>query len=400
MTSPDLLLRPTADRPRTCLQVLPALVTGGVERGTVDMAVAQVKAGWRALVASAGGPMVRELDRAGAEHIVLPLDIKNPFIMRRNAQRLADLIRLENVDLVHARSRAPAWSAWQASRTTDTPLITTFHGVYGLGLLGLKRRYNQVMTWGKRVIAISNFIRDHLIEEYAVAPERIRVIHRGVDTVTLDPNGVSPNRLIQLTARWRLPDDGRVIMLPGRLTAWKGHMLLIDALAELMRRGRRNLRCLMIGQDQGRTRYHAAVLAHAAARGVDGAVQIIPDCNDMPAAYMATDVVVSASTRPEAFGRVVAEAQAMGRPVVAPAHGAAPEIIVPGVTGWLFAPGDVTALANALEQALDLSQDQRVRLADAAIARAHALFDKADMCAKTLAVYDEVVSEREALPAQ
>ena len=400
MTSPDLLLRPAAHRPRTCLQVLPALVTGGVERGTVDMAVAQVKAGWRALVASSGGPMVRELDRAGAEHIVLPLDTKNPFIIRRNAARLADLIRLEAVDLVHARSRAPGWSAWQASRTTGTPMITTFHGVYGLGLLGLKRRYNRVMTLGKRVIAISYFIRDHLIEQYAVAPELIRVIHRGVDTATLDPNGVSPNRLIQLTTRWRLPDDGRVIMLPGRLTSWKGHMLLIDALAELTRRGRRNLRCLMIGQDQGRTRYHAAVLAHAATRGVDGAVQIIADCNDMPAAYMATDVVVSASTRPEAFGRVVAEAQAMGRPVVAPDHGAAPEIIVPGVTGWLFTPGDPMALANALEQALDLDQQSRVRLAEAAIARAHGLFDKADMCAKTLAVYDEVVNERESVPAQ
>ncbi|TAK98030.1 MAG: glycosyltransferase [Rhodospirillaceae bacterium] len=384
--------RETSHR-RTCLQVLPALVTGGVERGAVDMAIAQAAAGWRALVVSAGGGMVRELARAGAEHMTLPLDTKNPVAIRRNANLLAELIRREQVDLVHARSRAPGWSAHWAAQTTNVPFITTFHGVYSLGLFGLKKRYNHVMTRGARVIAISAYIRDHMIREYGVEPERIRVIHRGVDTATLDPNRVSPKRLIQVTSRWRLPDDGRVVMLPGRLTSWKGHMLLIDALAELKRRDTTNtkIRCLMIGQDQGRSAYRAAILAHAARRGVDGQVQIIDDCNDLPAAYMATDVVVSASTRPEAFGRVVAEAQSMGRPVVAPDHGAAPEIIAPGITGWLFTPGDVISLANALTTALALDQDSRIRLADAAINRARALFDKADMCAKTLAVYDELV---------
>lgn len=399
-SAPDLAIAPrmpSADEPhrRTCLQVLPTLVQGGVERGTIDMAAAQVAAGWRAIVASAGGPLVRELTRAGAEHIALPIDTKNPLKMHRNVALLRDVIRAARVDLVHARSRAPAWSAWAACRDLGVPFLTTFHGVYGRGPFGVKRFYNQVMTRGTRVIAISQFIRAHLEDEYGVPTDRIRVIHRGVDTSTLDPNRVSPQRLIQLTQRWRLPDDGRVIMLPGRITSWKGHMLLIDALAELKRRagGVLNIRCLMIGQDQGRSAYHAAILAHAALRGVDGLVQIVEDCNDLPAAYMATDVVVSASTRPEAFGRVVAEAQAMGRPVVAPNHGAAPEIIINGVTGWLFPPGDANGLATALETALSLDQDSRVRLAETAIDRAHRLFDKADMCAKTLAVYDEVLTE-------
>jgi glycosyltransferase involved in cell wall biosynthesis len=374
-------------RRRTCLQVLPALVTGGVERGAVDMAIAQAAAGWRAIVASAGGPMVRELTRAGAEHIVLPLDTKNPISIRRNTKLLCELIEREQVDLIHARSRAPAWSAHWAAESLGIPFITTFHGGYGLGLMGLKKRYNSVMARGARVIAISSFIRDHLISEYGVEPERIRLIHRGVDTTTLDPNMVSPKRLIQMIDRWRLPDDGRVVMLPGRLTRWKGHLLLIDALAEMKRRGNGDfkIRCLMIGQDQGRTNYRAEILAHAAARGVDGLVQIIDDCNDLPAAYMATDVVVSASTRPEAFGRVVAEAHAMGRPVVAPDH-------EDRVTGWLYTPGDAYALADALTSALSLNQEGRIRLAEAAIARAHTLFDKADMCAKTLQVYDEVVA--------
>jgi glycosyltransferase involved in cell wall biosynthesis len=397
---PRVLNRGPEPHRRTCLQVLPALVQGGVERGAIDMALAQVMAGWRALVVSSGGPLVRELTRGGAEHITLPLDTKNPLAIRKNAARLTALIRDEQIDLVHGRSRAPAWSAWMATREAKIPFVTTFHGVYGLGPFGLKKVYNHVMTRGTRVIAISTFIRDHLEQDYGVTPERIRVIHRGVDTETLDPNRVSPQRLIQLTQRWRLPDDGRVIMLPGRLTSWKGHMLLLDAIAELKRRngGSLNVRCIMLGQDQGRAGYRRAILAHAAARGIDGLVQIVDDCNDLPAAYMATDVVVSASVRPEAFGRVVAEAQAMGRPVVAPNHGAAPEIIVDGVTGWLFEPGNAVALAAALRTALDLDQPGRVRLADTAIARARTLFDKGDMCAKTLAVYEEVLSEA-VLPA-
>ncbi len=322
---------------KTCLQVVPALVTGGVERGTVDVAQALVQAGWRALVASSGGPMVRELERVGAEHIILPLATKNPRAMKRNADSLAQLIRDESVDLVHARSRAPAWSAKEAAARTGTPFITTFHGVYGLGPFGLKKLFNRVMAQGEIVIAISEFIRAHLIAEYQVDPARIRVIHRGVDVNLLDPNRVTPTRLIQLTSKWRLPESAPVIMLPGRLTSWKGHDVLIEALAELKRRrgsGVLDIRCLMVGQDQGRVAYRAHIQRYANACGVEGNVQIIDDCNDLAAAYMATDVVVSASTRPEAFGRVVAEGQAMGRPVVAPSHGAAEEIIIPGVTGW------------------------------------------------------------------
>lgn len=382
----------TSPHRKTCLQVLPALVTGGVERGTVDVAQALVQAGWRALVVSSGGPMVRELERAGAEHITLPLDTKNPRAIRRNAEALAALIRDQQVDIVHARSRAPAWSAKEACARTGAHFVTTFHGTYGLGPFGLKKFFNRVMAQGEVVIAISNFIRDHLITEYNVEPSRIRVIHRGVDVKQLDPTGVSATRLIQVTAKWHLPEAAPVIMLPGRLTAWKGHDVLIDAMAELKRRsgGVLDARCVMVGQDQGRSAYRANIERYAHAKGV--AVQIIDDCGDLPAAYMATDVVVSASTKPEAFGRVVAEAQAMGRPVVAPSHGAAAEIIIPGVTGWLFTPGDPVSLADALERALALTQPERIRLADQAIARARGLFAKADMCAKTLAVYNEVLA--------
>ena len=386
-------------RTKTVLQILPALISGGVERGAVDVAQALVQAGWKALVASAGGPMVRELDRAGVQHITLPLNTKNPLAIRRNAETLTALIRDRQVDLVHARSRAPAWSAREAAKAAGVPFMTTFHGVYGLGPFGVKKLYNRVMTDGVIVIAVSDFIREHLMREYNVPAERVRVIHRGVDVDLFDANRVSPTRLIQVTSKWRLQDSTQVVMLPGRLTSWKGHEVLIDAIAELKRRsgGQSDVRCIMVGQDHGRTNHRSYIMRYAAARGAD--VHIIDDCNDLPAAYMATDVVVSASTRPEAFGRVVAEAQAMGRPVVAPSHGGAPEIIEPGVTGWLFTPSDPISLADALERALRLSQDERIRIADAAIARARALFSKTEMCARTLAVYDEVLATSAALPA-
>jgi glycosyltransferase involved in cell wall biosynthesis len=384
---------------KTSLQVLPNLISGGVERGTVDVAQALVQAGWRAVVVSAGGPMVRELERAGAEHITLPLNTKNPMAIRRNAEALTQLIRDQGIDIVHARSRAPAWSAREAARAANVPYLTTFHGIYSVGPFGVKKLYNRVMAAGDLVIAVSEFVRDHVMQEYGVPEDRIRVIHRGVDVDLFDAAKVSPTRLIQVTAKWRLQEATQVVMLPGRLTALKGHDLLIDAIAELKRRGggQTPVRCLMVGQDHGRTNHRGYITSYAAERGVD--VHIVDDCNDMAAAYMATDVVVSASTRPEAFGRVVAEAQAMGRPVVAPSHGPSSEIIVPGVTGWLFTPSDAVSLADALERALNLKEDERLRVATAAAARARTLFNKPEMCAKTLDVYNELLDRHRSAAA-
>ena len=378
---------------KTVLQVLPSLVSGGVERGTIDVAAALVRAGWRALVASEGGPLVRELDRAGAEHIALPLNTKNPLRVKENIGRLVDIMRAQNVSLVHARSRAPAWSAREAARQVGIPFVTTFHGIYSLGPFGLKRFYNRVMADGEVVIAVSDFVRAHLIENYKIPAERIRVIHRGIDTAAYDEKNMTSTRLIQVAQKWRLQEAGQVIMLPGRLTALKGHDILIDALAELKRRrgGTLDVRCLMVGQ--GAHGFAERIMSHAATRRVDGNVQVIQECNDMPAAYMVTDVVVVASTRPEAFGRVIAEAQAMGRPVVACSHGPTAEIIEPGVTGWMFTASDPLSLADALERALSLTREERDRLALRASERARTLFNKDEMCAKTLAVYDEVLAK-------
>lgn len=377
-------------RRETVLQVLPALETGGVERGTVDVAAALVAAGFRAIVVSNGGPLVRELVRAGAEHIAMPVHSKNPLVMWRNVGRLERLIRAEGVDLVHARSRAPAWSARAAARRTGKPFVTTFHGTYNAGSK-VKRAYNAIMAQGDRVIAISQFIADHVRENYGVDSSRIRVIHRGIDFDVFAPERVSSERLIQLARQWRIPDDARVVMLPGRLTRWKGHTVLVEAMRRLADHRDWVVRCILVGSDQGRTGYRAELEGLIASLNLLDRVQIIEECRDMAAAYALADVVVSASTDPEAFGRVAVEAQAMGCPVVATDHGGARETVVPASTGWLVPPGDAGMLAAAIDAALALDEDARKRLRERAIAHVRAHFSKARMCEATLAVYRELL---------
>jgi len=369
------------------LQVVPSLVTGGVERGTIEIAAAIVADGGTAIVASEGGPMENDLRRAGALHLKLPAASKNPIVMYRNVARLEQIITAYNVDIVHVRSRAPAWSARLACQRTGRHFITTFHAPYNFSN-ALKKRYNQVMTEGERVIAISEFIAQHVRQHYSIDRTRLRVIRRGIDIARFDPDRVSAERMIQLSTRWRLPDGVPLILMPGRLTRWKGQTVLLEALAQL---SGLDYRCVMVGSDQGRAAYRRELEALIARHGLGGRASIMDECGDMPAAYMLSDVVVSASTDPEGFGRTVGEAQAMGRPVVASDHGGAREQIVAERTGFLFPSGDAAALAAGLRKALSLAPDARARLHDDAIARVRSEFSKDLMCARTLGLYREVL---------
>jgi glycosyltransferase involved in cell wall biosynthesis len=373
-------------RPPAVLQVIPSLVTGGVERGAIDLAGALTAAGWTAYVASAGGPMERELVRAGATHIKLPLTSKNPWVIRRNARALAEIVRRHKIDIVHARSRAPAWSAWLAARTTRRRFVTTFHNAYDT-TGPLKPWYNSVMARGERVIAISQFVADHAASVYGVGPERLRTIQRGVDLKTFNPQRVNGERVAALASQWRVPDGFAVIMLPGRLTRWKGGLDLIEAIARL---DRRDVICLLVGSEQ-RSGFRRELEMAIERHGLIGQFRIIEDCRDMPAAYALSDVVVSASTDPEGFGRVIVEAQAMGRPVIATDHGGARETIVAGVTGWLVPPRDTEALAKAIGEALVLNQAERAAFAARSIAHVTAWFSREAMCARTIDVYEELL---------
>jgi len=374
---------PSPDSP-VVLQVLPSLVTGGVERGTVEMTRAIAEAEGVALVASAGGRMVPLIEHAGGQHVTLPLDTKNPFSIWRNAERLAELIRAHRVSIVHARSRAPAWSAWIACQRTGAHFVTTYHGTYRDGPL-FKRRYNAVMARGEMVIAASRFIADLIRDQHQVPAERLRIIPRGVDPAIFDPSTVSPDRIARLAKAWRLPDGAPTVVLPGRLTAWKGHGVLLDAIARL---GRTDLCCVLVGSDQGRHRYSDSLRAQAERLGIAERVRLVGQCDDMPAAFMLSDIVVHASTQPEAFGRVVIEAQAMARPVIAADLGGPVETVVEAETGWRVAPGDPDALAAAIGRVLAMDAGERAALgarARAAVPTVRAMQDA------TLDVYEAVL---------
>jgi len=377
-----------AERSATVLQVLPALNTGGVERSTVEVAQAIVEAGGRAVVVSAGGTMVYELTKVGAEHIEMPVHSKNPFVMYKNINRLVEVIKQYRADVVHVRSRAPAWSTYFAAKRTGKPLVITFHGTYSVGNF-LKRRYNAIMTSGDRIIANSRFIAGHMRRIYGVPVNKIRVIHRGVDLQRFDQQAISAERVVALATNWRLEDGYPVIMLPGRLTRWKGQTVFIDAIKKL---GRRDVRCLLVGDAQGREDYRKELENRVESHGLGEIVRIVDHCDDMPAAYMLTDIVVSASTDPEAFGRVVIEAQSLGRPVIATAHGGAQETVIENETGWLVPPGDPDALAETINKALNLTADERATLSEKGVANIHNNFSKETMCSKTLDVYNEVLA--------
>ena len=379
----------------TVLQVLPSLEMGGggVERGAVDVAIAVAESGARSLVVSHGGDMVRELERAKVPHFKLPLHSKNPWTILVNIGRLEKIIRENKVDIVHARSRAPAWSAFYAAKRVGAHFVTTFHGTYTGVDNFLKKYYNSIQTRGERVIVISRFIGKHIRSIYGVEENRIRLVHRGIDLDRFDPAKVSAERLVQLAKKWRLPDGMSVVMLPGRITRWKGQTIMINALAQL---GRHDIRCLLVGADQGRAGYRRELETLLQRFGLADIVHVMEHCTDMPAAYMLSDVVVSASTDPEAFGRVVAEAQAMGRPVIASDHGGVGEMVHSEKTGWLFPPGDAEALAGVLRRVLDLSPVEREVLTKTATDYIHKNFSKQKMCDRTLGVYNDVMASRRA----
>jgi glycosyltransferase involved in cell wall biosynthesis len=384
-----------SDSPPVVLQVLPSLVTGGVERGTIEIAQAIVDAGATSLVASAGGPMVRFLQRAGARHVSLPLLSRDPVTIWRNVARLEALIRAERVSLVHARSRAPAWAAWLACKRTGAHFVTTYHGVYGEAL-PFKRHYNAVMARGEIVIAASRYVADVVRRQHKVDPGRIRVIPRGVDPVVFDPEAISSNRIARMAQAMRVPDGMLTVLLPGRLTAWKGQAVLLHAIAQL---SRRDVCGVLVGSDQGRTKYTKELEKIGESLGIGDRVRIIGQVEDIPAALMLSDVVVHASTEAEAFGRVVIEAQAMGRPVIAANLGGPSETVEHGVTGWLTSPGDVGSLVEALQEALSMDAEARMALGHRARASVLNGYTLRAMRDATLDVYETVLNGEVAVAA-
>jgi glycosyltransferase involved in cell wall biosynthesis len=385
---------------RTILQLIPRLDAGGAERTTIDVAAALVAAGARALVASEGGRLASELQAAGGLFIPFRAATKNPLAMLLNVRRLAKLIVAERVDLVHARSRAPAWVALAAKRVEPRPFVTTFHGAYA-GRSALKLRYNSVMARGDAVIANSRYTAEMIARLYPFARDKIAIIHRGADFARFTPAAVDPSRVAELRQEWGAAPSERIVLLAARLTGWKGQKVLIEAAKRLNEAGVTGVRYVLAGDVQGRGGYAKELDALIDKLDLNGKVVRVGHCADMPAAFLAASVVVSPSTEPEAFGRSAVEAQAMGAPVVVSDLGAAPETVLAPPqalaedrTGWRVPPGDPQALADAIAQALRLGASAREALAQRARAHIERNFSLENMARATLEVYVSALEGR------
>ena len=379
----------------TLLQVVPELETGGAEQTTIDVARAVIAAGGRAFVATRGGRMTARLEADGGRLAQMPVQSKNPLVMLGNAARLVDLIRNERVSLVHARSRAPAFSALSAAQFTGTPFVATYHGIYK-ARSGLKRWYNAVMTRGDLVIANSDYTRDHVLAEHEVDPGKVIAIPRGVDLDRFNPAWVTPDRIEALREAWGIPDSDRrtKFLLAGRLTRIKGHLTIIEAAARMKAQGRDDFLILFVGDDQGRTGYGDELARAVADAGLEDRIKLLGHCDDMPAAYLLADVSILPTTVPESFGRAAVEPQAMGRPVIASNHGGATETVADGVSGWLAPQGEPTAWAAAMLKAIDLGPGRRGEMGQAGMNRTRQLYRVDAMCEATLAAYERVLAAR------
>ena len=381
----------------TILQVVPRLDTGGSEQATVEIAEALTRAGAKALVATEGGRMATAVTQAGGEVVTLPMASKNPFTILANVRRLAHLIEERGVDLVHARSRAPAWSALLAARRTGRPFVTTYHGAYD-SPGPFKTAYSSVMGRGDRVIANSLYTADLIASRHHVARERIRVVYRGVDLAKFTPEAVGQDRLARLRAAWGVRQEQPVVLQAARLTSWKGQRLVIQAARQLLGENRLgDAVFVQAGDAQGREAYRNALERLITASGLSGHVKLVGHCDDMPAAFAIAQVAVIASTRAETFGRTSIEAQAMGCPVIVSDIGAAPETIISGLpgkpdyTGWVIPCHDPAAIAERLAGALALSPQERAALGARTRRHAAAKFALSHMQRATLSVYDELL---------
>lgn len=378
---------PPSARRFTVMQVIPNLGAGGAEQTAVDVNAALVAAGHRSIVVSNGGPRVNEIERAGGVHIYMPVHSKNPLTMWLNAQRLKSLVKKYNVDILHARSRAPAWSCYWAAQSTRVRFVTTCHAPFNIGG-DMKRRYNSSIIKGDLVIANSEFVAHYLVDNYKITADRIRVIPRGIPLDKFEQSRVNADKMLRMAQSWRIPDVATVVLLPGRLTRWKGQMVLLDAMALL---DRKDVYCILVGDDQGRVEYREELEELIHIHHLEERVRLVGHCDDMATAYMLADVVVSASIEPEGFGRVAVEAQAMGRPVIATDIGGSKETVIPGQTGWLIPPEDPKMLAQAIEFVLGLTASEKEAVSQMSLAHVRAHFSKTQMTYATLLVYKELL---------
>ena len=361
-----MVVQPNRAKPRslagaTILQIVPALSDDPAGHAAVEIALALMQSGARAIVAGDGGPLVGELRAFGGEWLPLANDTWSPLRIRRNAGRLAHLVAAERIDIVHAQSAGAAWSALQTVHRQPVFLVTSFPDRMPSGRWPLPM-LNASLARGDRVIAPSTYVSRAMIERYKLPAGRITVIPRAVDTAVFSPAAVSADRIAALRRVWAILPDMRLVLVPGRIAPWNGQMNVVDAARIIIGNGSRNIAFVFAGEETRHPRYARALRKQARMHGIDTLCRFVGHCADMPAALAAADVVVVAAIEPPLSGRTAAEAQAMGRPLVTTTVGVLPENVLtpPRMkdelrTGWLTRPGNIGELARATSAALALN---------------------------------------------
>ncbi|OUV60706.1 MAG: glycosyl transferase family 1 [Candidatus Pelagibacter sp. TMED128] len=377
------------------LQVIPTLGYGGAETGCYDLAHYLAEKNCSSFIATSGGKLLKFVKRNKVKIIRLPVHSKNPFLIFINAVILSIFILLNNINIVHARSRAPAWSCYLACLLTKRNFVTTFHGTYNF-TNSFKKFYNSIMLKSKLTIAGSNFIFNHINEnynEYLNRKKKLRVIFRGINIDYYNKKNISILKREKTKKDWELISNKFTILMPGRLTYWKGQEKLIEALNILIEDyNNSNFQAIFLGSDQGRKVYKKKLINLVQRYRLSKKVKFIPNCEEMPLAYSLADVVVSASIEPEAFGRVSVEAQAMGKPIVASNLGGSKETILKGKSGFLYKHDDPRELAKTLNAVIELDHDTLQSIGNEGRKNVSKKFDVESMCDSTLREYKKLLN--------
>ena len=376
------------------LQVIPKLGYGGAETGCYDIAHYLAEKDCASYIATSGGGLLKYVKKNKVGIFRLPVHSKNPVLIILNAIILSILILFNNINIVHARSRAPAWSSYLACLITRRKFVTTFHGTYNFKN-NVKKFYNSIMLRSKLTIAGSNFIFNHISEnysEYLNKKKKLRVIFRGINIDFYNQKNISILKQEKMKKDWQLLPNKFTILLPGRLTYWKGQEKLIEALNILIEDYNiDNFQAIILGSDQGRKVYKKKLINLVQRYRLGQKIKFIDHCKEMPLAYSLADLVVSASTEPEAFGRVAVEAQAMGKPIVASDLGGSKETILKGKSGFLYKHDDARQLAKTLNTVIELDQDTLNSMGNEGRKNIAKKFDVEAMCDSTLREYKKLL---------
>ena len=377
------------------LQVIPKLGFGGAETGCYDIAHYLPENNCESFIVTSGGELLKFVDKKKVKVITLPVHSKNPLLIIFNSLALIGIILFHNISIIHARSRAPAWSCLLASKLTGRKFVTTFHGTYNFNN-NFKKFYNSVMVRSNLIIAGSNFIFSHIKEKYSNyldAEKKLRVIFRGINVDYFDPTTKMEEDEKKLLNKWEIKKDKKIILLPGRLTSWKGQEVFIEAINLVnIDLGYEAFNVVIRGIDQGRDLYKKKLIRLAEQYRMKNQIRFIDHCKDMALAYKVSDIVVSASIEPEAFGRVAVEAQSTEKPVIASNIGGSNETIIDEKTGFLFESGNAKSLSQKILKVLNL--DETLLKSVGAEGRKNIIqkFNVEKMCFSTYSEYKRIIN--------